>query len=152
MVLFQHRSFAAHAPLLCEVNSMRLNRNSWHYKVWARSFDDWDNVPASTDLCRYCHRVFWQLVAYAIIGCLALIAAGMCVWMVYLLIWKALIPHLGPALLFIGGVVVVIAAIAMYVRWLYGKRPNKEPKTLAGHYLRASKDKVCPLVEFGDEE
>lgn len=132
---------------------MKLNRNSWHYKVWAKSFDSYTGPPASTDLCRYCHRIFWQLVSYAILACLALAAVSGCVFLAYMLIWKALIPHFGTTLLVVGVIAAVIIAIGLYSRWLNGKRQyDQEPRTLVGQYLNAKKEKVCPLVEFDDEE
>lgn len=131
---------------------MKLNKNSWHYKVWAKTFDSYAGPPTSTDLCRYCHRVFWQLVGYAIMGCMLLAVAAGCLMIVYLLIWKALIPHVGITLLIIGGVAAAIVVLAIYISWLNGKRLDSEPKTLVGQYLRANKEKVCPLVEFDDEE
>lgn len=131
---------------------MKLNRNSWHYKIWANSFDTWNPAPTSTDLCRYCHRIFWQLFGYALVGCVILLMAAVVLFMGYLLIWKALIPHVGTTLLIGGGIVVAGVIVWLYCRWLNGKRQNSQPKTLVGQYLQANKDKVCPLVEFDDEE
>jgi len=126
---------------------MKLNRNSWHYKMWENSFEDF--VPHTTDLCRYCHRIFWQLMFYVLMG---LIALTMLYLACYCLIYRCLILHPLATLIFVGVVATLLAAITFYHRWLNRNRSYQEPKTLVGKWMRARKEQVCPLVEFTDKE
>jgi hypothetical protein len=128
---------------------VRLNTNSWHYKMWKGSFGYHENVPRSTDLCRYCHRVFWQLVMRAMLG--IMIAALL--WMVvYGGLYQGLILHTKIALIVGGTIAGIIGVIVLYTRWLHGGRNYREPKTLVGKYARAAKRGVCPMVEFDQEQ
>lgn len=127
---------------------MTLNTNSWHYKLWCGSFSSYEHRPTSTDLCRYCHRVFWQLVAYGfMIG-----AIGLCVFaLTYGLGYKLLWQHPVPTLI-VGAIAgTIILLVVLYNRWLHGSPSYTQPKTLAGKYARAAKQGVCPLVTFSSE-
>ncbi len=127
---------------------MRLNTKSWHYKLWAGSFSHYEHRPTSTDLCRYCHRVFWQLVLYAFMfGCI-----GMLIFMLgYGAIYQGLVLHTKVALIVGGAIAAVIGAVVLYTRWLHGSPSYQQPKTLVGKYARAAKQGVCPLVTFSSE-
>lgn len=128
---------------------MKLNRNSWHYKLWAGTFEDRSYVPRDTDLCRYCHKVFWAVVLRAFMfGALAVAV----VMGAYLLFYKGLYLHPLTFLEVTAIIASVIGAIVLYVRWINGRRSYQEPKTLVGKYARAAKQGVCPLVEFTDSE
>lgn len=127
---------------------MKLNKHSWHYKMWASTFER-GMVPYSTDLCRYCHRVFWRLVLWAFLGTVIaalLFACG------YGLIYKGLICNT-LLTLEVGGILAgAISVVCLYLWWLNKDRSYSEPRTLVGKFARASKQKVCPLVEFADDE
>jgi hypothetical protein len=129
---------------------VKLNTNSWHYKMWAGSFSSYETKPYNTDLCRYCHRVFWQLVLRGMLG--LMIAA--LVWMVcYGGLYQGLWLHTKVALIIGGTIVGVIGLIVLYTRWLHGGRGyQREPKTLVGKYARAAKRGVCPIIEFDKQE
>jgi hypothetical protein len=128
---------------------MKINKDSWHYKMWDDSFGRYDNKPSSTDLCRYCHRIFWQLV-------LRLFLALMICMMLWMLGWgfcyQGLILHTVPTLIISGVIVAIIAVVVLYARWLNRGRSYHEPKTLVGKYARAAKQGVCPMVEFTSTE
>lgn len=128
---------------------MTLDKNSWHYKLWASGYDRGD-LPSSTDLCRYCHRVFWQLF----IRGLMVVMVGALLWMLgYGALYQGLFLHTKVALIVGGSIAAVIGAIILYARWLHGDRKYKpEPKTLVGKYARAAKQGVCPLVTFNEED
>ena len=130
---------------------MKINKDSWHYKLWRSSFAYDERRPGSTDLCRYCHRVFWQVVLRAMFVTIGLVAVGMVLMVLWMLITKALIPHPLTTLGIAAGIAAAITAIVLYVKWLNRSRSYREPQTLIGKYARASKQKVCPLVEFDDE-
>ncbi len=128
---------------------MKINKDSWHYKVWASSFDQYDGAPENTDLCRYCHRIFWRLAlgtffAVGILFCLSMLG--------YTIFYKGLFQNTTPTLIIAAVIGVVVGAVYLYTRWLNGsKLQPEEPTTLVGKYLSASKQKVCPLVDFEDK-
>lgn len=126
---------------------MILNKDSWHYKMWLSSFSEGELRPQTTDLCRYCHRVFWQLVGRLLIVLVICFALWMSGW---LFLYKALYLHTLLTLIIAGVIGVVVGIIALYVRWMNGHRYDQEPTTLLGKYAKASKDRVCPLIEFKD--
>lgn len=128
---------------------MKLNKNSWHYKMWANSFDSYDRAPLSTDLCRYCHKVFWQLF----IRGLMVVMVGALLWMLgYGALYQGLFLHTKVALIIGGTIAAVLGAIILYARWLHGGRRYSEPKTLVGKYARAAKQGICPMVDFTEED
>lgn len=124
---------------------MQLNKNSWHYKMWSRSFDRYEGVPANTDLCRYCHRIFWRLLVSGLLIGMILWLSGGLLWLV---IYKGLILNTVTTLIVMAVIAVVVAAGIFYYNWLSGKSVLKEPKTLVGKWAQATKQGVCPLVEF----
>lgn len=124
---------------------MQLNKNSWHYKVWSGSFDRYQGVPTSTDLCRYCHRIFWRLVLWTALASMLLWFAGTFLW---LLIYKGLVLNTLITLEILGGVAVFVGLVALYTMWISGSRVKSQPKTLVGKWAQATKQGVCPMVEF----
>lgn len=128
---------------------MKLNKNSWHYKLWDDSFDAYTSRPVSTDLCRYCHRVFWQLMFWAFVSVCGI---GLLWAFVYGGIYQGLIRHTLLTLTIIGITGTVIGVFALYTWWINRDRSYREPTTLVGKYVQASKNKVCPMVEFSDSE
>lgn len=130
---------------------MKINKDSWHYKVWRKSFQYKSNIPEETDLCRYCHKVFWALVGYAaLVSLLCVSVGGLAAVVFYVYGYKGLWLHTLPTVLGTLAVATVILAIVFYNRWLNRGRSYSEPKTLVGQYARATKQRVCPLVEFED--
>jgi len=106
---------------------MKVRKSSWHYKVWR-----WSNGKEEpTNLCAY----FWH-VAFVLLICASPLG-----WIAFLL-----------------------AAIGAAGEWLQdkwdarsyrrGPRPPKVPREpgLIRSYLRAKKARVCPLIEFVDED
>ena len=130
---------------------MKINKDSWHYKLWRKSYSFDERVPQDTDLCRYCHKVFWQLVAYAAFCSMIVVAAVLCIALL-VMIGRGFWLHPGLAFQITAGLFVGISALIFYVRWLHRGRTYREPKTLVGKYARATKQRVCPLVEFSEED
>jgi RsiW-degrading membrane proteinase PrsW (M82 family) len=124
---------------------MKLNKNSWHYKLWAGSFSDKDR-PSSMDLCRYCHRVFWQLfLRAALVFTVGTAAFLFCFGFIY----KGLICNTKPTLIMSSILGTLIILMVLYNKWLDSYNKNKaEPKTLVGKWFAARKQKICPMVEF----
>jgi membrane protein implicated in regulation of membrane protease activity len=130
---------------------VKINKDSWHYKLWRKSFTFGERVPEDTDLCRYCHKVFWQLVAYAALASMVVVLIGLVIALL-VMIGRAAWLHAGLALEITLGSAAAIAAVVFYVRWLNRGRSYREPKTLVGKYAAATKQRVCPLVEFTTDE
>lgn len=126
-------------------NKMQINKNSWHYKVWASTFDTYNPAPESTDLCRYCHRIFWRLALYMTLIAMTIFSVGM---LAYGIFYKGLYQNTMATLILTAIIGVVVGSLYLYNRWLNGNKYATEPKTLIGKYAHASKQKVCPLVQF----
>lgn len=130
---------------------MKINKDSWHYKLWAKTFDRHE-IPEETDLCRYCHKVFWQCFAIACFVSMIIVAVVMALALLVML-GRAFWLHTGVALQVTVAIAAAITVLVLYVRWLTRSRYSRpEPKTLVGQYARATKQRVCPLVEFTDDE
>lgn len=127
--------------------TMKFRTNSWHYKLWEESFKVGERPPETTDLCRYCHRVFWMVMWIAIFAFFALTILVGLAWIIF---YAGLYQHTVGTLEVLAGVAVLIGGMWLYNRWLYGKQ--REPKTLVGQWVAARKSKVCPVVEFYDED
>lgn len=126
------------------VNEMKINKNSWHYRLYVKSFDSEGEALLGTDLCRYCHRVFWQVVARVAMVSLIVLGTGLAI----VGLGIGLYQHPIFFLAFFGVLAVIIGGIYLYTHWLNNRKPSSEPKTLVGKWMRARKQNVCPLVEF----
>jgi len=128
---------------------MNIDKNKWHYKLWKYSFTN--SVPYETDLCRYCHRVFWSLLAVTIfIVCvLGIIGAA---FALLFMIGRAFWIDTNLAFKVAGALIVSLALIISYVRWLRGSRKSVEDQGLVKNWVRARKEGVCPLVTFQDDD
>jgi len=123
---------------------MKINKDSWHYKLWRKSFNYSETIPTETDLCRYCHRVFWQVVGIAMI----IFTIGVVLALLGLILYKGFWLNTGTAFAVTGIAALVIGAIYLYNRWLNGSPKPKQEPTLASSWMQARKENVCPLVEF----
>lgn len=135
---------------------MKINKDSWHYKLWVKSFGyrPHYDIPKDTDLCRYCHKVFWQLVSIGMLASMLLIFAGGILLLTALLLYKGvwLNPMIALKVVGIGGAIIV--PIVLYNRWLNSNRKTKAVKeqNLLVSWVAAKKENVCPLVEFTDTD
>lgn len=132
---------------------MKINKDSWHYKVWNSTFDStfdrYNITPTDTDLCRYCHRIFWRLVMYTFGSATLLSAIGILAWLVF---YDGLFLHTGITLIAFATIGIAISSIVLYNRWLSGHHAYQEPTTLLGKYMQANKQRVCPIVEFESDK
>jgi|SRR5271166_3176398 len=131
---------------------MKLNKDSWHYKLWSSSFDVYEIKPVSTDLCRYCHKVFWQVMGWI---CFVIMLATLADVIAYCFIYKGLVCNTVPTLIVTGVLLSGVVLVWLYARWLHrGRNPpvNHEPQTLVGKWAHARKQQVCPIVEFTDSK
>lgn len=122
---------------------MILKTDSWHYKLWEGSFGFDKKPPPSTDLCRYCHRVFWQIVARIVFVCMVGITLAV---IGYGVIYEGFILHTKITFAATGVIVLLVTSVGAYFYWLNHK--GDEPKTLVGKWVAARKQRVCPVVEF----
>lgn len=128
---------------------MKINKNSWHYRFWRKSFDYPSEAPLTIDLCRYCHRIFWRLIG---ISFLVAGTAYVALVLLYLLLYMGLWRNTGVALSCIGAIGLVIGAIQLYSRWLNIPVKPVESQGLVTNWLSARKQQVCPVIEFSDDK
>ncbi len=132
---------------------MKINTNTWHYRLWKASFTHKWDVPDETDLCRYCHRVFWQLLGIAALCGAILFCAGTLLVGAAMILYKGFWLNPGIAFPVTGILAAVITVLVLYKRWLKGSpKHSTNDANLASSWVAARKQKVCPLVEFTDED
>lgn len=145
---------------------MNIKRTSWHYKL--HNFWDEGRVPRDMTLCGYFWKTVWLLVcSITIIVVAPLIASLLLVAVAGIALTLVGIQPPDPTTLagfftciVVGAVacLVVTGAVAAFIK-LKGKPHAKELSTnwkerepsLLEKYLKARKDKYCPLIEFIDE-
>jgi hypothetical protein len=113
--------------------NMKIKKSRWHYKLL-----DWfteGRVP--TNLCSY----FWNLVGRLFF---LLLLTGIASGVIYEAIknWQTTLLAIGV----IGGVVLGGIGIAVFAEW--NEKRKKSDPGLVMSFLKAKKDKVCPLLEF----
>ena len=121
---------------------MKINRNSWHYKV-SNLFTEWES--SSDTLCWY----FWRLV-FTLLG----ISTIICI--IALLIysyftspqWQAnSIAVLSISL----SIVLPILAIRK-LRQINGKPYKLSGEDVVVEFIKAKKNKICPLITYTDND
>ena len=121
---------------------MIINTNSWHYKVWKWSYEMTDDlVPFETNLCAY-------------VRCVFLLTPLKCLFFGF--IFAVLYP-----------IAALLRGLQIVVMYPFGYRPygfdfdeNRKVNQLTGpskinllaEWVAAKKQKVCPLVEFEDQQ
>lgn len=129
---------------------MKLNRNSWH----ARYIRDYVGGNLKNTLCGY----FWQLV-YALLWTLGMLTIilffaisltyGNYLLIVAIINWE--IPtHNGDGF-FITAVLLDVVLAIFIVTWCityYSFHHDPKKPTILGKWLKAKKDKICPIIEW----
>ena len=123
---------------------MKVNKRSWHYNLW-RKYGGF--TYANVSLCSYVQRLFWvSLFAAAGVAvmavCVGVIVSGLVV---------ATITH--PVV--VGCVVLGCAIYVSTMRppwsnFLFRQHTIKGPQGLVASWVKAKKEKVCPLIDFED--
>ncbi len=132
---------------------MKINKSAWHYKLWKKSFNGYNEyAPSETDLCRYCHRVFWQVLGLAVLAALLVVTIGGGLALLGIGLYQGLWKHTGTSLLVLGAIAAAVGVVYLYQRWLCGKPKPKQDDNLVGSWMAARKENVCPLIDFEDEE
>ncbi len=121
---------------------MIIKRTSWHYRLLHWTWGE--RHPSS--ICLYFWAVFWSI---ALIAALVSIAAFFAVILTSPL-WQFWWTPWNDRLVVAGSVIdiIVLSSIGIhFFKKMKSGSPAKEP-TLVGAWIRAKKDKVCPLIEF----
>ena len=135
------------------MKSFKIVRNAWHYKLnqrlwnedgWnARSMElNWE--PRHRDFCSYWKATVLRLIALT--ACV--VAAGATLLGLGVLVYE----HPLEMLKTVGVVIGVIAAVVGLVvagETLKARRQNAPPGLLSQR-IRASKNRICPSVEYGE--
>jgi hypothetical protein len=120
-------------PLSTKRKYMKIKRSRWHYRLlnWFTE----GNVP--TNLCSY----FWNLIGRLIF---ILMLSGVALGALYAAVkyWQQALLTAG----FILGLTLIIIGSFYLGEWLRGRRKSKPGLVMS--FLKAKKDKVCPLLEF----
>ena len=112
---------------------MEINSDSWHYKFYKLGYGA-GHVPYRTNLCSY----FWRTVLGLGIAVFVVLFVLACLGIVGFVAYH----HTAIFFTGIGGLVAVFGLIMLNEYW-----GDAEPGLLRA-YLRAKKEKVCPLVEI----
>jgi len=128
---------------------MEIKNDSWH--CWLYEAGHGGHAPEKTNLCRY----FWRVVAGASF------VAGICAIYTAAIVGVGVMFYLHTFFMFavLGGIAALLGGIYLYWRfeeraWKRTRVPGyQEPEPgLLRSYLRAKKEKVCPLVKIVDAE
>lgn len=136
---------------------MKISKNTWHYKMVTERFCYTNGWRACNNLCLY----FWQVVARFLMGfALGLLAISPVVTVIAI-ITNYMPPLVTPfvatgltfaALCMIAGVIFIWEKTEDLIRHTKWKRKSLEPKekkpNLLIEYIKAKKEKMCPIIEF----
>lgn len=129
---------------------MKVNKNSWHYKILTERFcfmEGWYECYISGSLCLY----FWQVMFRLFLG----VGLGLLV-VSPLFSWTIILLGLDPSVLGATGVLVLIMGLtatsaAIYIGMEFIVSKEKEPN-LVVEYIKSKKNKVCPIIEFVEKD
>lgn len=125
---------------------MQINKSSWHYKFWKLTLID-SVPPTTTNLCRYVQRIFWCGLLILLTASLILFLSSYVVYAIfYLGFWQ----HTLISFEVLGVFVAIVAAVLLFFKWR-SSTSHQEPG-LVGQWVRAKKERVCPLITFTDEQ
>lgn len=109
---------------------MRISKRSWHYNL-----HDPENPPKN--LCTY----FWSCVIKLAV---LINLAGLLLFLIGWLVYKGLVQtNIGWILLPAVGLVWLGER-----RWRKRKKRTPKPPGVARSYIRAKKERICPLIEY----
>jgi len=129
---------------------MEIKNDSWHHWLYEAGYGD-RPAPQHTNLCKY----FWRVVAGAFL------VTVICTIGTSIIVGVGVMFYLHTFLMFavLGGIAALVGLLYLY--WRHQERAWKrrnvqgyqEPEPgLLRSYLRAKKEKVCPLVTIVDAE
>ena len=132
---------------------IKKKKKSWHYKLVK-----WWGMKHSQSLCVY----FWQVVASLTVVPLLVLSVILLGVVLFITVITGIIVF--PSVLlgvlsteteellfftFVGGLSWTVIFSVLYV--LYSNRVKHKQPSLIFSYIKAKKDKVCPIIEFEDK-
>ena len=133
---------------------LKIKKSSWHYRLWAFTHEHPERVKP-TNLCRYFWRIFFTITLPAALIVAALIGIGALLWVMF--------QNPVPTLIVLGSIALFLGFI-FFAAWQERHRkrkraaraliePDPEPKdpNPFTEFLKARKQKVCPLIEVVDD-
>lgn len=121
---------------------MKVNRNSWHYRFLSFARED----PMPKNLCSY----FWNIVfRIVLIPCISFFALGLAFLMAMPFLWTFFEDGGAIGIAIIGAIIDIMILAAI---WVDERKKNRlyiyKPPGPLKQYLKARKEKVCPLIEY----
>lgn len=118
---------------------MKIKRSSWHYKISNFGKRSWD--IGSDNLCLYFWRMVFKVVVAVILFCfVSLFCYTFWTEFDFRFIWLCF---------FYAGFVAFVSWLAIHLlRERLGKSPEIPGGNIIVEYLKAKKEKVCPLIEY----
>jgi hypothetical protein len=134
------------------MKTLKLNKNSWHYKF--ASFYDKD-VKYGTDICSYTRTLFFGFLLYSFLFSVAGFIAGCLLytigsWIAYLFGYP--LNDIVPAFTIVYGLAFIMIGVCVYLSqleqrsWVRDEKP-KEPGFIKLAY-RSWKEKFCVKIDF----
>ena len=143
------------------MSRLLISRNSWHYRMWSAGRSSYDRPR---NLCRYFWYIFGQVAILLFLAGLALVGLGA---LLYAFVTKPVTSFIvtGSIILGIGLLWVLIYGMIKYFRRMEekdrqhlealrrGEIPHPKPKEPSALrlWLKARKEKYCPLIEVVDK-
>lgn len=152
---------------------MKINKDTWHYETfrwWERnSFSEfasarrWRHTAPPISLCRY----FWIVMLYVPLMWLLRGKSAVALWVVAafgllsvmakgiaaeqgISFWLAFLQVAGVVTaIIVGGLLLLFIAAAISTSW---RKLDEGNPSLASEYISAKKRKVCPIIEFEEED
>lgn len=146
---------------------MKISKNSWHYKmVTDKSYGIYSG-NVSNSLCIY----FWQVVSRFFIAGLVAVVCSLILWCMIVAPLLNLVLGFTTGVWWLGGTMINVFTFFGGIMWFaflgisfteivwpklkakyFVKASERQPKpSLIGSYIKAKKDKICPVIEFEDE-
>ena len=125
---------------------IRIRNNSWHYRFYSRFHG---TVAEPTDLCSYARGL---LSAMFLEGTYIILMLASLVMLVAILVGSIMSYPTGTGIVFVS-LVAIVGLIFASIK--LGPKINKKflaEDSLTGAYLKAKKEKYCPLVEVVNSE
>ena len=144
---------------------MRISRNTWHYEAVSDGLFWLDGVSPSRSLCLYFWQVVWALLKGVGVAMLVASPFVTMTWsvaayspeklfmLVPYVVWAftgALCLAMAAILVFAGIVALICEGVKLVVKKAIPKKANKSTPSLAYSYIKAKKDKICPIIDFED--
>ena len=133
---------------------MKISKKSWHYRLISFFY-----TKPERNLCAYIQEL---LISFLMLFCLLFISVAAVIGLGFgigyatlyfigisdIAIWKSILVSVVESLILVG-------SITLYekrkVKKLLEEIEGKEPKeSLVLNYIKAKKEKICPLIEFKD--